>query len=70
MTEASIAALLTNILAMPKALAASATLLIRFCTLWFAVILGGAILFIFNKQLGGVQALEETIDVEPGQKGD
>lgn len=70
LTEASIAALLTNILAMPKALAASATLLIRLCTLWFAVILGGAVLFIFNKQLGGAHALEEAIEARMEPKGE
>ena len=73
MTEASIAGLLTKFIGMQKALAASATLLIRLCTLWFAVLLGGAVFFIYKNKLGGAHALEEVMDMaeeseEPGQE--
>ncbi len=62
LTEVSIAALLIKY--MPKAYAASATILIRLCTLWFAVILGGAVIFLFQEQLGGRKALDEVIEEE------
>lgn len=64
LTEASIAGLLTQVLHLSKAYAASATILIRLCTLWFAVLLGAAVILLFQKQLGGRQALEEVIEGE------
>jgi uncharacterized membrane protein YbhN (UPF0104 family) len=39
-TEASMAAMLTGLFEVPRALAAAATLVIRACTLWFAVLVG------------------------------
>lgn len=62
LTEVSIAVLLVRY--MPKAYAASATILIRLCTLWFAVILGAAVIFLFQEQLGGRKALDEVIEAD------
>jgi len=64
LTEASITGLLIKIVGLSKAYAASATILIRLCTLWFAVLLGGAVFFLFQKQLGGSQAIEEALEAE------
>jgi len=64
LTEASVAGLLVKVIHLPKAYAASATIIIRLCTLWFAVILGGAVIFLFQKQLGGRHALDEVIEEE------
>lgn len=62
LTEASITGMLIEILKMPKAIATSATLLIRLCTLWFAVILGGALILIFRDRLGGTEAFQEVVE--------
>jgi uncharacterized membrane protein YbhN (UPF0104 family) len=34
-------------------IAAAATLLVRVCTLWFAIVLGGIALFLFGRIEGG-----------------
>jgi uncharacterized protein (TIRG00374 family) len=67
LTEASIAGLLVNIIGLTTAQATSGTLIVRLCTLWFAVILGGVIFFLFQKRLGGKHALEEVM--EAGAEG-
>ena len=50
--EASIAGLLALTLSASQELAASATLLIRFFTLWFGVLLGLGVLFTSRRLLG------------------
>lgn len=67
LTEVSIAVLLVEY--MPKAYAASATILIRLCTLWFAVLLGAAVIVLFQKQLGGRRALEELVQNDEMNQG-
>lgn len=64
LTEASIAGLLTQFVGMSRAYAISATLIIRFCTLWFAVVLGGVVILLFQKQLGGKQVIEDALEAE------
>jgi uncharacterized protein (TIRG00374 family) len=49
--EASIAGMLVFILGLSRETAAAATILIRFATLWFAVLLGLSIWLIFRKTL-------------------
>lgn len=49
--EASIAGMLIFILGLSKDTAAAATILIRFATLWFAVVLGLSIWLLFRKKL-------------------
>jgi uncharacterized protein (TIRG00374 family) len=51
--EASIAGMLVFLIGTPKDTAAAATLLIRFATLWFAVLLGLIIWGAFRKTLFG-----------------
>jgi uncharacterized protein (TIRG00374 family) len=49
--DASVTGLLILIVNLPRAQAAAATLLIRFCTLWFGVAVGLFALFIFRRRL-------------------
>jgi glycosyltransferase 2 family protein len=49
--EVSLAGMLVFVVGLPRELAASAALLIRFCTLWFGVTLGFTILTLFRHQL-------------------
>ena len=51
LTEGGLAALLSLVLKLPKAQAAAATLLIRICTLWFAVVVGGLTLILCRRLL-------------------
>ncbi|MDO8672335.1 MAG: lysylphosphatidylglycerol synthase transmembrane domain-containing protein [Dehalococcoidia bacterium] len=53
--EGGITGLAQILIGMPKDLAAVATLLIRFCTLWFGVSLGVITLFVITKRLGNRQ---------------
>jgi glycosyltransferase 2 family protein len=54
MAEASIAGMLTLLLSLSTDVAAAATLLIRFATLWFGVLLG-LVVWSFSRELLGVQ---------------
>jgi len=49
--EVSLAGMLAFVVGLPRELAASAALLIRFCTLWFGVALGFTMLALFRQQL-------------------
>jgi uncharacterized protein (TIRG00374 family) len=49
--EVSLAGMLALIVGLPRELAASASLLIRLCTLWFGVTLGFLMLALFRRQL-------------------
>lgn len=49
--EASIGVMLERVVGLDRSLAGTATLLIRFCTLWFAVLLGMAVLVFFRQRL-------------------
>ena len=51
--EVSLAGMLALIVGLPRELAASASLLIRFCTLWFGVTLGFIVLAFYHQQLFG-----------------
>jgi uncharacterized protein (TIRG00374 family) len=51
--EVSLAGMLVLIVGLPRARAASASLLIRFCTLWFGVTLGFIVVALYQKQLFG-----------------
>ena len=62
LTEITLAGLLLQF--MGEGFAASATLVIRLCTLWFAVLLGGVVFFCFRKTLGGAKALERAVETE------
>ncbi len=54
-TEGSMTSLTQLLVGLNAAVASAATLLVRVCTLWFAIVLGGFALFIF-----GLPAKEET----------
>ncbi len=56
--EVSLAGMLVLIVGLPREEAATAALLIRFCTLWFGVTLGFVVLTLYHKQLSGRQKLE------------
>ncbi len=49
--EVSLAGMLAFVVGLPRELAASAALLIRFCTLWFGVMLGFMMLALYRQQL-------------------
>jgi uncharacterized protein (TIRG00374 family) len=64
--EVSLAGMLAFVVGLPRGLAASAALLIRFCTLWFGVTLGFVVLALYRQRLfesqpaeGGRQVSEE-----------
>jgi uncharacterized protein (TIRG00374 family) len=60
--EASIGAMLGWVVGLDRALAGTATLLIRFCTLWFAVSLGLIVLVMFRRRLfpaNGLRSIQE-----------
>ena len=64
--EVSLAGMLTFVVGLPRELAASAALLIRFCTLWFGVALGFVVLALYRQRLFGSQAAKvegRTADV-------
>jgi uncharacterized protein (TIRG00374 family) len=65
-TDGSMTALLSYTAAFTAATAGAATLLIRLCTLWFAVLVGVLALLIFRKQVG----LSGEINVEQLSKTD
>jgi uncharacterized protein (TIRG00374 family) len=49
-TEGSMTSLLQLLVGASATIAAAATLLVRVCTLWFAIVLGGLALFIFGRE--------------------
>jgi uncharacterized protein (TIRG00374 family) len=51
--EVSLAGMLALIVGLPRELAASASLLIRFCTLWFGVTLGFIVVALYRRRLFG-----------------
>lgn len=51
-TDGSMAALLNLTAAFPRATAGAATLIIRLCTLWFAVVVGVVALLVFRRRVG------------------
>jgi uncharacterized protein (TIRG00374 family) len=51
-TEGTIASLVQLLMGASATIAAGATLLVRICTLWFAIVLGGIALFIFGRLEG------------------
>jgi len=51
-TDGSMAALLNLTAGFPKATAGAATLIIRLCTLWFAVVVGVVALLVFRRRVG------------------
>ena len=51
--EVSLAGMLAFVVGLPRELAASAALLIRFCTLWFGVALGFVVLALYRQRLFG-----------------
>ena len=53
-TEASMAAMLTGLFAVPRAIAVAATLIIRACTLWFAVVVGVVAYVLHMRRFGQV----------------
>ncbi len=65
--EASMTVVLQTVVGLLQNVAATATLLIRFCTLWFGVILGIVVVIIWRKMLFGTRSdlsdLDE--DIEP-----
>jgi len=56
--EVSLTGMLALIVGLPRELAASASLLIRFCTLWFGVTLGFIVLALYRHRLFGSQRME------------
>ena len=56
--EVSLAGMLAFVVGLPRELAASAALLIRFCTLWFGVALGFAVLALYRRRLFASQSLQ------------
>jgi glycosyltransferase 2 family protein len=56
--EVSLAGMLAFVVGLPRELAASAALLIRFCTLWFGVALGFVILALYRWRLFDSQSLK------------
>ena len=71
--DASIAFLLTLAIASPPMtgdIAVAGSLLIRFATLWFGVILGAIVVVIYRHLFSGVSALDEVggLGVERGQR--
>jgi uncharacterized protein (TIRG00374 family) len=56
--EVSLAGMLAFVVGLPRDLAASAALLIRFCTLWFGVTLGFIMLALYRRRLFGTQISE------------
>lgn len=54
--EGSLVALSVQILALPTAVATAAALLIRFCTLWFGVLLGVVSFMLWPRLLAGAEA--------------
>jgi uncharacterized membrane protein YbhN (UPF0104 family) len=54
--EGSLVALSVQILALPTAVATAAALLIRFCTLWFGVLLGVVSFALWPRLLAGAEA--------------
>jgi len=63
-TDGSMTALLSYTAAFTAATAGAATLLIRLCTLWFAVLVGVLALLIFRKRVG----LSSEIPIEPASE--
>lgn len=51
-SEVSSTALLVTLVGLPKGPASAATIIIRFCTLWFGVLLGAAALAVFARRYG------------------
>jgi uncharacterized membrane protein YbhN (UPF0104 family) len=54
-TESGITGMLQLLIAVPESVAATATLLIRFCVLWFSVILGMLIIIVWYRFLFGAE---------------
>jgi glycosyltransferase 2 family protein len=65
--EVSLAGMLALIVGLPRELAASASLLIRFCTLWFGVTLGFIVVALYRHRLFGTQRIE-VADQQPMNK--
>ncbi len=61
-TEGSMTSLIQFLVPTNAAIAAAATLLVRVCTLWFAVTLGGIALFIFGRIEGTTNLLGAASD--------
>ena len=51
-SEVSSTALLVTLIGLPKGPASASTIIIRFCTLWFGVLLGAAALAVFARRYG------------------
>jgi len=51
-SEVSSTALIVTLVGLPKGPASAATIIIRFCTLWFGVLLGAAALALFARRYG------------------
>jgi glycosyltransferase 2 family protein len=66
-TEVSITGLLVKIVGISTAGATSVTILIRLCTLWFAVVLGGVVFFILQKKMKGHDVLQEVIEAKSAE---
>lgn len=62
-TDASVTGLLLLTARLSRAKAAAATLLIRFSTLWFGVVIGLLALWVFRRRFGGVDAAAREDEV-------
>ena len=60
-TEGSMTSLLQLLVGASATIAAAATLLVRVCTLWFAIVLGGIALFVFGRA-GRIQVSRRKLD--------
>ncbi|MCL4393784.1 MAG: flippase-like domain-containing protein [Chloroflexi bacterium] len=61
-TEGTIASLVQLLMGASSTIAAGATLLVRVCTLWFAIVLGGIALFIFGRLEGESDIWGESVE--------
>jgi glycosyltransferase 2 family protein len=69
-TDASMTAFLRHAAAFPVAVAGAATLLIRLCTLWFAVIVGVVALFLFRRKIGLAEDVAQKLKSGAAGKGE
>lgn len=65
--EGSLVALSVQILALPTAIAIAAALLIRFCTLWFGVLIGVVSFALWPRLLAGADAPARNVPVRAGE---
>jgi uncharacterized protein (TIRG00374 family) len=64
-SEGSSTLMLERLIPLPAGPATTATIIIRFCTLWFGVTLGAIALAIFSRRYGDERAANEPIAGEP-----